>query len=434
MNRRLSALAPRRIIARYRHWLVPFATLGFGQVAATGLNALFMLVLLRLASKADFAIYSLFTNMHNTMTGFSDLGLTSAIVAIGARHRGEEVYGVLAMIRRFRTLLFLLGVGMSAGLLLHLIQQERVGALAGTLWFLIVACGAWTAVAITVQSSLLNLFERYSAIAMVNPIIAATRLAGLALQPAMGAGVGFLLVIGALSQIAGYIFIRLKNGAIPRPKLTPEQRERIRREILLYTRPLVFSSILFYLQPTIVLWLLNYLGSSQEVADFSAVGSLSRILAVISTATNAPLLSRFSKIEDRDHLVRLFAKVTVMQVSIVAVVLLSGWMFPGTWLWLLGRNYGGLDLELFHFFVGWGFTYLAGFFITVLTSRSRTVYQAHVLAAALAVQLAYAAVADVSSARQAFIMNNIYLGAFAFGQAALVYFLLVRRERRSSRG
>lgn len=403
--------------------------LGSGQALGILLNGLFAFVVLRVISKEEFALYTLFSSIQLTIASFSDMGINGSVVSIGARYRDDEakLAHIVRRVQMYRSRFFALGLLISL-LLFSQLLGSRVISFWGLMTCLVVtSLTSWQSVHNTVGASVLYLRERFTIISVVGPGSSALRVFLLLVTWTVGwKGLIVLLLINMVAEVGVGIVYRSLKLFPGTPPIAEEAAREINAGIINYAKPLIVGSVMHYIQPTLVLWLLHYLGTLGDVANYGAVGRLGQVTGFATYLSTAMVMTRMAKASSRASARQLLLKLTGVQVVVVVGLLSMGLLFGDLVLMLLGANYSGLHSELNYFLASWALMHFSGFFFLALISLGISAYQAHINGLAIIAQVGFALLIRVSTAEHAFTMNIVYALMTLLGQLILVYLYILR--------
>ncbi|MCR6638033.1 MAG: hypothetical protein NVV82_03315 [Sporocytophaga sp.] len=168
-------------------------------------------------------------------------------------------------------------------------------------------------------------------------------LSGLSLFIFPFAWVAFLA--NGIPRIVGNL--RLRNIVEKRANITKEEDSEIKREIKRIVKRTFPGSLYFAFSGQISLFILAYMGKSSDVAEWGAIGRFSVIFSVISSVFAMVIMPRYSRLENNLKKIFITAhKILGAQIILGLLVLSGGYMFSNTLLFLLGKHYQNLNIEL----------------------------------------------------------------------------------------
>jgi hypothetical protein len=96
------------------------------------------------------------------------------------------------------------------------------------------------------------------------------------------------------------------------------------------------------------LWLISFFGTTRSISQIGALGRLAVIFTLFASLFTILLVPRFSRMQNvKGPLLKRFLSIQVMAGLVGAVLLLFVWLLSNQLLWVLGKNYYGLNYELF---------------------------------------------------------------------------------------
>lgn len=343
-----------------------------GQPSVQLLNLLTGFFLLRWLSKEEFAMFGVAFAFQSTVNQLTDLGFSASIVAL-AGERGQEPAWLGRYLRaawHYRTRLLgftLLGAAVAFPLLTW---RQDWGAGTKLLLFgaiaLAVAGQSWMMYgsALLVHRRLRDYYSpQITGAAVRLGLCAALYFTGLLSAWAV-AWLG-ALVIGW----TGWSYRRAARDCVLEPAQSdPEANREMRR----YLAPFIPGAIFYALQGQITVGIISVFGSTEQLAEISAVGRLGQLFLFFN-AFNAILLEPyFARLP-----VQLIKRRYVLIVALAAIMGLAlsafGFMFPQPLLWLLGPKYGNLQQAIGWVVVTACITYVANVMWTMHAAR-RWVY------------------------------------------------------------
>ncbi len=422
------------ILGRYRHWWMPLAKLASGQAAGMVLNGLFALIVLRAISPEQFALYTLFSSIQQTIGSFSDMGINGSIVAVGARYRHDAgLFGqVIETVKTYRQRFFLIGIALAILLSSQVLFKAETTPTTVGICLLITAVTAWVTLQNQLMNGVLYLNERFTILGFIGPLGSTVRFYLLVvLWGWRFEGLIALLLINLAAETVNHFVYRWQRPLPPVPAKDskPEGAAEVRRHVFEYSRPLIAGSVLHYIQPNLVLWVLNAMSSLKDVASFGAVGRFGQVTNFVTYLCTSMVMTRLAKAQNREVAKRLFLKLTVVQFAVVAVVTALLVTFAGPVLLLLGKHYDHLHRELSFFLASWVLAHFSGYFFLTLISRGHSKYQGVINGLAILLQVGFAMMIRIDSAEKAFSMNIFYGAVTLVGQLALVYYFVFRDPR-----
>jgi O-antigen/teichoic acid export membrane protein len=380
------------------------------------------LVLIRFLPVREFALYTLAASVITFFTFASDLGSTTSLVHFfhRAAKEGEDFPRYFAAVLSLRRTAFLLGL-----LLVVLVFPAMAGAKGfGLVETWLAMAGIALCVRFQIDASLrvlaLRLHDRYGPSYRAELAGAGLRLLMALLMVAAGVLYGWLgVLVSAVGPAATALLARSADEASVGPWPGLEDLRRHRRSALRYLLPTLPSALYFAVQGPLVVWLAATFGSTRNVAEVGALGRLGLVVGLFSGLAGVVFLPRLARIVD-DRLYRLrYLQFGGMLLAIALGMLLTAWLAPEPFLWLLGASYAGLDRELLLVIAGSGLALLDGYCMAVNLARSWTRWQGAAVLSLAALQAVLVALLPLSTTSGVLLFNVLGSAAALAGQLAI---------------
>ena len=179
------------------------------------------------------------------------------------------------------------------------------------------------------------------------------------------------------------------------------------RAIVHLALPSVPGTVFYALQGQITLLLITLLGhSSTSIANLGALSRLGQILTFASQM-NPVLIEPFFARLRRNQVKSMYMLAFVLAVTGVSIFTILAFMYPQTFLWILGPNYRELRLEAGLVVCGSSIYFLAGFLTVIHTSRRFVYWWSNIanIVLILSVQIFFILRFDLSTVRNLLEMN-----------------------------
>lgn len=421
---------------RYQHWLVPLGKLGSGQALTTLIAGVFGLVIIPNVDKKVFALYTLFASLQQTISSFTDMGISSAVIAVGAKYRHDA--GLFAhlmnIIKVYRERLFLFSFMLGLILSSQIFTKHDAPISTVLVSLMLSATTAWVVIHSQMTGGVLYLEERFNAVSFVGPRSGAIKLLLLfACIWFNQAGLVILLSINLIAESLTLFQYSRQFRFPPKPIGDEANAALVRDHVRRYIKPMIAGSILFCIQAPLVLWVLNGRGNVNEVANYGAISRLGQVTNFVTYICTTLVITRIAKVGTHAAAKKLLAKLTVVQVVAVVSVISTAMLVSTPLLKLLGRNYSHLHTEFFLFLTSWGIWHLSSFFFQALMGQGFSKYQGVLNLSAIIVQVASIFIVGITTAKHAFTLNIIYSASMLIGQLTMVYIFMIRGSREEAK-
>jgi hypothetical protein len=344
-----------------------------GQGSAQSLNLVAGFFVLRWLDIGSYARYGLTYGFQSTANLLIDLGFSATIIAlVGHRIEDRKVIGNYVRAGRQLRLRMLAAVMPIAGIVflfmthrLHWGAASEIGLLLSifvSIYFSGLQAYYGSAFIVTRR---LGTYYRIQLYASVGRLVgcAILHLAG-HLDAMTAVWINAAGVVGA-----GLAYKKLSSQLMDEPLLPSPP---VVRQMLRYVMPNIPGVIFYAIEGQIAVFLIAILGQNKNVAQVSALARLGQLFILLSAFNTMVVEPWFARSSEKQVLPRYFAAVGGAVCFSVLCVGLSV-VCPGCWLWILGKNYQNLNLELTWSILGNCVGYLAAITWTVISAR-RLIY------------------------------------------------------------
>ncbi len=389
-------------------------------------------IIVRHLTKEQYAVFNLFNVGIATLAGFATIGVVSVYIPF-AHRVGPSTNQIRTTTRLFRTIDFpLLVLAVIVGLVFWLGSGYRNGWLnaafiAGTGLALLAAVNQYQyrhpesaykvigqpllPFTISIGSELLRLL-----------LVVAVVIGLLPYFPK--AGPTMLMAAIAITSLLSLYWIQARFRRLPCDG-GGEGTEPARRIYWSLLRPLLFPAYFYHSSQFLRGWLIYLISGTAVIAEAAALGRLMMLFAMMDKAVEMVIIPKLGAIAERRHFLRTLSFCFVAIAFIATGLLLSAWMFPKLWLWLLGAQYANLNQALLWAVAAAGVERLSGLLLFGQLARGETRNQWWVPVLATAVYIIYAMVIGLDTAEKA--TAGLFIGAVVNLTAQL--FILIRRIR-----
>ncbi|WP_266363577.1 MATE family efflux transporter [Tellurirhabdus rosea] len=356
--------------AQWLEWGRLITLTGSAQIAVQAIGLISGILVIRLLSTGEYALYTLANTMLGTMTVLADGGISSGVMAQGGKvwQDRQKLGAVMATGLQLRRTFGAVSLVVSVPVLFYLLHQHGADWLTAGLIvaalipaFLAGLTGELLKVAPSLRQDIPVLQKNNVA---VNLGRLALLLPGLLVFPFASVAI----LAAGIPQVFGNTHIKkISEGyADWRQASDPE----LRKQILKFVQRILPGSIYYCLSGQITIWLISLLGTTTAVAQIGALGRLAVVLTLINTVFGTLIAPRFARLDNQKGLlVGAYIKIHVALVAICLVIVGFVWLFQTQILWLLGSEYMGLGHELVLNTIGSCIGLIAGISFRIYTSR-----------------------------------------------------------------
>jgi O-antigen/teichoic acid export membrane protein len=347
------------VFSRFSKWRTPLITFFIGQPAVQFLNIITGFLLLRWLDVQDYAMLGIALAFQVTVNQLTDVGFSGSIVALaGTRGQEPDILGTyLRSARHWRTRVQTLTLLVAAVAFPLVTWNQPWPPTTKALLFGSIALGivfqGWTMYGspLLVHRSLRHYYRPQIQSAILRLLICGL-LHAVGILPAWVAALLSALTIG----FTGFSFRRSSRAFINEPA---ESLPAANAEMLRYLSPLIPGVIFSALQGQILVGLSAIFGSTQNIAEVSALGRIGQLFLILG-AFNSVFIEPYIARVSVDLLLRRYLQILAVALTIGAIITLIGFTFPQPLLWLLGQNYASLKAEIGWVVLNGSLAYLGG--------------------------------------------------------------------------
>ena len=368
------------------------------------------IVLVRYMAQVQYGYYTLALSMVSIAVILTDLGLATAVMAIGGRamaqaSRNRSALGQLivdanVLHRRLAWLSF--GLLIPCFVVLLLRQQAapwQVAALTVT----IVATAVLSAragVALSIARLLGHIGIQQKLDLGVNVVklgllVAATWLV-------LDATVASLVNLG-VAAASFFMLARHLDTHTDLPAQPSGAHAAALRQHLWKQAP---NSVYYVLSSQLALWLIGIFGTAERVAEIGALSRLAALFTVIGAVSAALVYPYFARQDDPAQIAAGFTTVNVFYATLLASLLAVATAFPAPILWVLGGSYGGLHAELVWMVAAATLTAWGGSIYSIGCARGWVLPVGLAASTGLVATAVAASAVDVSTVRGSYMINT----------------------------
>ena len=393
------------------------------QVLIQMLSFICGILVIRLLPTHEYALYTLANTMLATMILLADSGVSTGVMAQAARVWDDndklgavlvtgfalrKKFALVSILIAFPALLYLLlnhgfSWGMSAFIFISLVPSFITG-LSGTLLEIVFKLRQHIIPLQKVQ--VMNNLGRLGLIASLLIIFPWA----------------FIAILAAgIPQI--WANRRLRNESMAHVNWQQKPDPAVRKEIMLIVKRALPGAVYYCLSGQITIWLISVFGNYTAIAQMGALGRLAMVLSVFTVLFSTLVSPRFAKLPPgREILLKHF--LNIMSGLLLLALLITGftWLFPSEMLWILGKNYSGLNMELLLYVADsclgllWGSAYILG------ATRGWNIHPGFSITVSISSIVVGAMLIDISTVRGVLFLNLFVsiIQVFMYGSYTLL--------------
>jgi O-antigen/teichoic acid export membrane protein len=319
-----------------------------GQSAVQLLNAVSGLLLLRLMSKPEFAIYAIALGIQGMIGILTDLGFGGAITGlVGTRYGDKAILGSYIRTASHLRQVLLFIVGGAAIVLAFAFHNVEIGA-HGQKEF------AWLALAVLLTLQFQAWASYYEIPLLLNNRLISyysPQIAAAALRIVSSVALYYLHCISStaviLANTLSIVVMGVSYRFLARPWIeVPRKASEVHgKEMVRFLVPLLPGTVYQALQGQISLFLIAVFGHVGQIAEVAAAGRIGQLFLLLNSSNGVLVAPFFAKTRRE-----LFRSRYIYAMSVVGAVALltaaSAKLCPGAYLLLLGANYSNMTAQV----------------------------------------------------------------------------------------
>lgn len=319
---------------------VLFQIMGFG----------ISLALVRALTKSEYAIYTILMAVFGMLNITSNSGIMTGFKKIGSENWNDTAHlSVLVKttlgLRKYLVSFAFVTVGTYAFLLL---REQGLNGLEILVFLLAVLLIVWPEANMLVLREAILLRRKFVTVQnsfLLNQSIRLVLILTLFLWFRNYLSIEIILAVTILATWASFVYLRsstLKMLDYPRAQV----RAGYRNILLKYVKLNWHNSVFYAFKEQISIFFLGLFGSSENLANLGALSRFGLLFLGISAIMSNIVGPSFGRAKSRSDLVAHLKKTILLLVSVSLITIAVGLTFADQLLWILGREYAGLQYEL----------------------------------------------------------------------------------------
>jgi O-antigen/teichoic acid export membrane protein len=356
---------------RVLEWTKLISITGSSQLLIQALGLIGGILVIRLLPTQQYGLYTLANAMLGTMIVLADGGISSSVLAQGGKvwQNREKLGSVLATGFSLRKKFAVASLFIAIPVLLYLLRHHNAGWLTSILIIGALVPAFFTSLSGTLLTVGPSLHQTIAPLQKVQVGVSIGRLLMLLLTLFVFPWAYIAILSASLPQVIGNI--RLRKISADYADWSQKPDPAIQKEILSIVKRILPGSIYYCLSGQITIWLISIFGTTAAVAQIGALGRLSMMLGLFSAVYTTLIVPRFARLaNNRKTLFKRFIQVQLGLTGLFVSIILIVSIFPSQLLWVLGKNYSGLEKELVLSVAGSCISLFAGLLFTISTSRN----------------------------------------------------------------
>lgn len=351
-------------VVKTNHWFKVIAGFVSIQIIVQAISLLSGVLLIRKLSQTEYAFFTIANSMQATLIMLADVGVGSALSGIGGKVWQDRArFGALIaaglQVRKTLVVVSTLIVVPLLGWLLVTNKASYPNAIALVICVLL---GSNFRLTNDVFRIVPQLHARVDQLQMMELYASLLRLALLFLACLIFVNAAVAVLIA--SAAFGIQNLMVRRWAEEGADLSASPSAEDRKAIFFIVRQQAPNTIYYCVQGQLTVFLISIFGTTRTIAEVGALSRLGVLFSIITSVMTSIVLPRFARCHERGRFVAMYLQVMTGFLCLSAFLLLTAYLLPGPFLWVLGDKYSYLKQELFYVV-----------FMTVVNAFAGTIYQ-----------------------------------------------------------
>ena len=334
-------------LSKWKNWIKLTLITGFAQLSIQAIGFISGILIIRLLSTDEYALYVLANTMLGMMTVLSDGGISSGVMAEGGKVWDDKnKLGAVIATGLFLRQRFAIGSLIIAIPILLYFLRDHGASWSQALFILLALIPAFFA---TLSGKILEIVPKlHQDVKKLQQIQLFSNFGRLGLL--LGLIFIFpLAVIAICAASASQIWanIQLRNRAKQFIHTIQGKSQEVQQRIIRLVKRTMPGAIYYAIAGQLTIWLISIFGNTESIAQIGALSRLAAILSVMQAVLSILVVPYFAKIQSqKKRLIQLFLWLQLGLIIFTIALSTLVWLFPEFILSILGPQYDNLSYEL----------------------------------------------------------------------------------------
>lgn len=318
-----------------------------GQAIVQGTGFISGILIIRLLTTEEYALYTLANTFLGTMTMLADSGISSGVMAEGGKvwQNKHKLGVVLVTGLQLRQRLGLMTLVFMIPAMVYFLSVHGAGTWSTVLIVLAIIPAFFAALSDSILEMPPRLHQDIRPLQRNQVEVSVGRLLLSALFLSAFPFTFLALLASSLPRIYGNYKLRRISAPFARTHARPDKK--VKKEVVRGVSRTLPIVIYHCISSQIAIWLVSILGTTANISELGALGRIAILFNLITVLFSTLVIPRFSRMEgDRGALLRAFLLVQAGMILVSLALMLGVWICTDPILWVLGKNYAGLSTEL----------------------------------------------------------------------------------------
>ncbi|MFT3919789.1 polysaccharide biosynthesis protein [Cloacibacterium sp.] len=328
-------------------WVKLFSITGFVQILIQVIGFIAGILIIRLLSVEEYALYTLANTMLGTMTVLANGGLSTGVMALGGKNwdNREKLSKIISTGMILRKKFGILSLLISLPILIYLLREHQVS------WFisLLISASIIPAFYASLSDSLLETIPK-----LKQDIIPLQKnqLQVAIFRAFLNAILLFIFPITSIALIANglpriYGNIKLKKLISKHVDIIKKISPEVEKELTIIVKRVIPGAFYFAFSSQITVWIISLYGKTSSIAEIGALSRFGMLFTFITSLTSLLIIPRFARLNNNKQiLLKKTIQVLFLYLILGLFIIFLTIIFSDQLLWILGNNYKNLNNEL----------------------------------------------------------------------------------------
>jgi hypothetical protein len=351
-------------------WSKLVAITGSGQIIVQLSGLVSGIMIIRMLPTNQFAYYTIANTMLSTIMLLADGGITTGTLAFGGKvwDNKQKLGTVLSTAIRLRNRLAIGSIAVGIPIVIYLLLHNGASILMSVL----VAASILPAIIAGLSDTLLEiplkLHQNISALQKNQIFYNLTRLVFIAITLVLFPWVTIILLANGIPRY--WANLRLKKLAGDYAEPHQPHDPAIQGQMFNIVKRSLPEIIYYCLSGQLTIWLISIYSNVKSIAEIGAISRISIMINLFAVMFTTLVIPRFAKLKSvRKDLIKNLLIIFLCALLLSLFITAASWLFADQILWLLGKKYSGLKVELVLNIVSTCLAMISGILFQVYSSR-----------------------------------------------------------------
>lgn len=358
------------LFKRATDWAKLLGVTGTAQVGVQAIGLLSGVLVIRLLSTDEYALYTLANTMLSTMVMLANAGIPIAVMSEGGKvwKNKEKLGEVLVTGFDFRKKFAIGSLILGIPILSYLLYINNASILMTILIVLGLIPVFYTQLSDVLLQIAPKLKQDIVPLQKNLVLVNLGRLFLLGLSLILFPFAVVAIFSASIPQILGNF--NLKKITKPYADWHQKPSTALKKKMSVTVKRVLPEALYYSISGQITIWILSIFGSTTAIAEIGALGRIAMVINLVSIIFGMLVVPRFARLENTFNLLlKRYIQVQILVIGTFSIIIGFVYLFPESILWVLGPQYANLKFELFLGVIGGCLSVFSGIVFSLYSSR-----------------------------------------------------------------